>query len=288
MDFLELYSGKGRMSRAFLLRGYNAMPPLDIESGFDLEFQAVLFWIINLLRCGRIRLLWLGPPCTSFSVARWPRLRSFLWPEGYDLFHWEVIVGNYHAMISDFFAWIQMAVGNWFIKEQPGGGAMKRMASWKYLQLCGADMGYFDYCRFGAECRKYSVLLYFVGSRPWLDPIFLRCNHGKGVHRVLEGQATSRAAAYTSAFCCSKVAELASSAWQYDRECAVDCSWSFLHPSGPEPRDFKARNVRKHVGHLWATELSECLVWKPIVNKHVSRGHINVQELKAHTQFVKD
>ena len=62
IDFLELYSGKGRMSKAFAVRGYNVMPPLDVNGGFDLESQVVFLWILNLLRFGRVRLLWVGPP----------------------------------------------------------------------------------------------------------------------------------------------------------------------------------------------------------------------------------
>ena len=154
----------------------------------EIEIPKVTFnsfiWLVNLLRFRRVRLLWMGPPCTSFSLAQHPKLRSSSQPGGLDFFHWEVLVGNLRATQTDLFGGIQMAVGNWLIKEQPGGGFMQHLDSWKYLEICGAWSKYFDCCRYNADYRTTSILLYYVGSAQWLEPVFLRCNHDKGSRRA--------------------------------------------------------------------------------------------------------
>ena len=44
---------------------------------------------------------------------------------------------------------------------------------------------------------------------------------------------------------------------------------------------------KRHLGHLWALQLSESLSWSILKSRYISRGHINVQEVKAHKDLIR-
>ena len=69
--FWEIFSGSAGLSKEFKAQGWFVGPPIDILFDVDLdvlnpEFRAVC---IGLIFENRIRLLHLGPPCSSFSMA---------------------------------------------------------------------------------------------------------------------------------------------------------------------------------------------------------------------------
>ena len=69
--FLDLFSGKGGMSRSFRKLGFRCYE-YDIVHGpeFDLTQQSLLHRLARNIARGKVLRATLAPPCSSFSVAR--------------------------------------------------------------------------------------------------------------------------------------------------------------------------------------------------------------------------
>ena len=97
-DFLELYAGCKRMSAAWARKGFSVLPPVELKDGLDLRDGELCFGLMRLIRRGGVRFLWWAPPCTTFSLARTPKLRNLQLPWGYDiwisLLFWAICVPN--------------------------------------------------------------------------------------------------------------------------------------------------------------------------------------------------
>ena len=81
--FLEIFAGDEGISRSLRGRGL-AAKAFDLRQGIagDLSRRAVVRRIVRLLRSGCCRGVWFAPPCTTFSSARYPPLRSHGRPRG--------------------------------------------------------------------------------------------------------------------------------------------------------------------------------------------------------------
>ena len=69
--FWEVFSGLAGLSTAFSDGGWGLAPPIDIlhEAAFDLLNPMFMAIVVGLILERKIRLLHLGPPCSSFSMA---------------------------------------------------------------------------------------------------------------------------------------------------------------------------------------------------------------------------
>ena len=277
-DFLELYSGCAQMSKSWARHGFRTLPPLELKQGWDLK-DAGLFWgILGLVRCGKVKFIWWSPPCTTFSLARCPKVRSLRIPWGFDLLDLVTMLGNLHAAQSLLIAMVQLAVGHFFAGEQPGFGFMRALEPWTFLKLLGVPEILFDWCRYGQPFRKTTRLF---SNFPHFDRLGKRCHHVSR-HVPLKGATTTQAGAYSKTFC-DAVA----------RHC---CSfWPPFEQKAPEQQNIRGdRNglrqgrKQKFASPLWAVQLSESMPWKPFMQyqfKHVS--HINLQETKARRSLFK-
>ena len=69
--FWEMFAGKAGLTRKFLRQGWPCGPPVDIvyNPDFDLVNPLFLSVVLGLIFERLVRLLHLGPPCSSFSMA---------------------------------------------------------------------------------------------------------------------------------------------------------------------------------------------------------------------------
>ena len=69
--FWELSSGSARATAGFSEAGWSCGRPVDVadDASFNLLDPASLAIIIALIWEGLVAVLWLGPPCSSFSMA---------------------------------------------------------------------------------------------------------------------------------------------------------------------------------------------------------------------------
>lgn len=79
--FVELFAGSGALSRGLEHVSGFACMAMDITNGVDLTHPAVRSLIAGWLRARVVRGVWVGFPCTTWSVARRPALRSkaYVW-----------------------------------------------------------------------------------------------------------------------------------------------------------------------------------------------------------------
>ena len=296
-DFLEVYSGCARMTAAWAKEGFRVLPPLELKQGYDLTEQRLFWGVLGMLRCRRVKFVWLVPPCTTFSLARSPKLRNLLQPWGFQLLDKATMLGNLHAAQCLLLAWVQLELGLSFGLEQPAFGFMRGLGPWSSLVHSGAFQVIFDWCQYGRNFLKPTrVLTNFVV----LKGLERRCRHRRK-HVSLKGQATTAAGAYSPSFC-RKVAQLCRVVWESgDWESLLSSSVSVARDLHSEQFDCcKGRNDsavweerrrkahRKRSSTLWAVQLSEGLAWKTIMQyRFRTVTHINIQEAKARRSLVK-
>ena len=110
-DLLEVYSGCAQLSDSWRAKGLKVLPPLDIKNGWDLLDPALFVGLMSFVRARKVLFLWWAPPCTTFSLARCPKVRSLDAPWGFDLLADCVVEGNLHACQSILLAALQLMVG---------------------------------------------------------------------------------------------------------------------------------------------------------------------------------
>ena len=132
--FWEIFAGACVMTGAFSDAGWQTAPPLDvlIDATMNLLDCNCLYIVVALILEGRIDLLWLAPPCATFSMAlnRFisHALRSRAHPEG---FPWldarraeKVRLGNALRDVACTLAKAQVDSAGSYILEQPASSIM--------------------------------------------------------------------------------------------------------------------------------------------------------------------
>eukprot|EP00435_Cladocopium_sp_Y103_P052207 s698_g16.t1 len=95
-DFVEICGGAGKVGDALAARGWTVAPVLDLSESkhYDLGSLRLLEWIIFMIEEDRFRSFFLAPPCTSFSPAAHPSVRSYREPLGFDRLNPKTFLGN--------------------------------------------------------------------------------------------------------------------------------------------------------------------------------------------------
>ena len=84
-DFLEVYAGSAKVTKFMQALGVSTGPPIDISFSpeLDLTRDFVMHWVSHLICHKLIKALMCEPPCTTFSIRRFPPLRSKGQPYGF-------------------------------------------------------------------------------------------------------------------------------------------------------------------------------------------------------------
>ena len=81
---IEVCGGWGGIGKYFAQAGYTVVN-IELTLGWDMLDATVLRWLLHVTISGRVRFLFLEPPCTTCSLARKPGLRDSHSPLGFDL-----------------------------------------------------------------------------------------------------------------------------------------------------------------------------------------------------------
>ena len=274
LDFLEVYSGSASISASMLESGFTVGPPLDLNTGWDLRQAQLFMFLVKLCEAGRVGMLWIAPPCTTFSLARCPKLRSMHEPWGFDPLDLETCEGNLHMHQALALFTLQLLKGNEAIVETPWGAFSRHLPWWKASVLRGCEVRV-DQCRFGTPYMKPTALLC---SSKQLAPLGRRCRC-RSAHERLEGARTAQAAAYPLAFC-QEVAKVIEAVAKVRHAVAGVQQTAGGLEHEPEVGDVRDhRGAQRFVSHLWAAQLAESLPWRTIRAYRFKRSnHINVLE----------
>ena len=195
--FWELFAGCAILTTSFEQRGWMCAPPIDILINADFNLLNVVFLavIVGILLEGRIALLHVGPPCSSFSMAvnrflRW-RMRSVQFPGGLPnlLPHQQekVRVGNALADVAVVVCKAQQRAGGAWQWEQPATSLqlLYDPVAVFFAQFAVA-WAYACVCAWGAPWRKETVV---IANRHNVEGVHKGCPSTPHTHIKLEGQA---------------------------------------------------------------------------------------------------
>ena len=194
-DFVEFFGGSGRVSAEAQKLGLVVAPPLDLDSSvhYDLEKPRMLEWAFHMIETGRFASFLSEPPCTTFSAAAYPALRSYLIPLGFDPSEPRTQHGNCLALRS--FALLRH--GRRYRrpcgKEQPRLSKMAWLPQWQQLLDLGFEESVIASCQFNSPHRKeFRFSTYLVDAKS----LEVRCPGGHQ-HLKIEGKHTRPSAVYT-------------------------------------------------------------------------------------------
>ena len=195
-DFVEICGGVGAVSKAAADLGLSVAPPLDLSFSrhYDLGCLRMFEWVIMMVAEGRFRSFLISPPCTTFSPAAYPSLRSYALPYGYDRLHPRVIHGNCLAFRS----LVLLRVGRRHRRpcgaEQPRRSKMRWLREWKSLVASGKfEEAIIAACNFGSPHQKEFCFLVYLLSK---DALQRKCTRDHS-HVRIQGAFTKKSAAYT-------------------------------------------------------------------------------------------
>ena len=95
-DFVEICGGAGKVTQAVASFGRSVAPVLDLSNSrhYNLSCLRLTEWIIYMIEENRFRSFLIAPPCTSFSPAAHPAVRSYREPLGFDRLNPKTFLGN--------------------------------------------------------------------------------------------------------------------------------------------------------------------------------------------------
>ena len=193
-DFVEICGGAGKVADAMARRGHSVAPVLDLSESphYDLTSLRLLEWIFYMLEENRFRSFLIAPPCTTFSPAAHPAVRSYKEPLGFDRLNPKTLHGNILALRS----LCLLRVGR--KHRRPCGIEQSRLSKmcWLSLWLSLLEMGFSEAviasCMFGSPHRKEFRLLSYLLDSGFLE---VKCCGGHK-HVRIEGKFTKPSAIY--------------------------------------------------------------------------------------------
>ncbi|CAK0850516.1 unnamed protein product [Prorocentrum cordatum] len=202
-DVLELCCGEEARLMGYLAdRGLRTGPGIDIKCHkyWDLVDSRLAEWVVWLIWQRRVKMTISQVPCTSFSIARHPRLRSRMRPWGFDPSSTPTRLGNGLCRVGMLALFAHLLSGHGAGLHGHPLTAYSWYAHIVEFLLTHEAVERFDLsmCQFGAPWKKDTSLLVVRG--PWLAPMARRCRGGH-MHTVLEGCLTPKAALYPHGFC---------------------------------------------------------------------------------------
>ena len=160
---------------------------------YDLGCLRMFEWLIMMVSGGCFRSFLISPPCTTFSPAARPCLRSYRLPYGFDRLHPRVV----HGLAFRSLVWLR--VGRGYKRpcgaEQPRHSKIRRLSERKSLVASGSfEEAIIAACNFGSPHQKEFCFLIHLLSK---DALQMKCTRDHPHIRIIQGAFTKKSAAYT-------------------------------------------------------------------------------------------
>lgn len=199
-EFIEVCGGSGVVTKELVKLGVVCGPVLDLSMSqqYNLQNDRVVGWIIFMMEDGRLEAYLVAPPCTSFSAACHPPLRSYALPRGFDPHHPKVHLGNCLAFVALALLYVALRLGVFGMGEQPRRSKMRWLREWRRLVELGATEVTLASCSYGSPHQKEFGL---IGANMDLRPLASKCSRDHA-HIPIQGSYTRPSAVY-----CPKLAE---------------------------------------------------------------------------------
>ena len=268
--FIEVCGGAGKITRCLSKLGWTCGPVLDLEgsSHFDLSSLDVLSWIYFMVEQGRLHAVFIAPPCTTFSPAAFPCLRSYGLPRGFNPLEARTHKGAELALraISIVFLCFRLSVVA--LLEQPRRSKMAWLKEWvAMLDSFSAAETWLASCNFDSPHQKEFRLL---GVNLDVQSLNHPCTRDH-THVRIEGRYTKPSATYTDALA-ARFAQVIDEALSRKIRTA---GYSKLCVAGLES--------------ALSNDIAQTAHWKVRKSWHWKKPrHINIQEASAFLQLSYD
>ena len=261
-DFVEICGGSGRVSQKATELGLVVAPVLDItySPAYNLKNHRVICWLNFLLESGRLLAFLVAPPCTTFSPAAYPPLRTYKKPLGLYLENPRVVDGTLLAHASLSLMFTAKRTKSLGMAEQPRRSKMRWLRTWVQMIQLGAKEVHLASCAYGSPHQKEFTFLYINMDASCLHR---RCTRDH-VHVKIQGQHTKPSAVYCDGLA-SALASVFVEHIHMIKAVANDCELEVNGLESPIPTDV-AVAARWRVRDAWR--------WKKSV-------HINLLETSS-------
>lgn len=194
-EFIEVCGGAGKISRELDRLGVVVGPVMDLSRSpaYDITDHKVLPWLLHLCENDRLMSFVVAPPCTSFSPAAYPPVRTYAQPRGLLPLTWKALVGNALAFAALCLFEAALRLHVFGLGEQPRRSKMRWLQEWQRLLLLGAREVWLASCAYGSPHKKEIV---FIGANMELSSLHRPCPGGHK-HIVIQGSYTKPSATYT-------------------------------------------------------------------------------------------
>ena len=162
------------------------------------SFQAVQFDLSKnpdvgpLHAQGRLDSFLVAPPCTSFSPAAYPPVRSYAVPRGFKPWLPKVWLGNRLAFGAIVLLQGALRYKKFGLGEQPRRSKMRWLAEWRALLRAGASEAVVASCGFGSIHQKEFA---FVGANMLMEKLERKCTRDHS-HVPIQGKFTRPSSVY--------------------------------------------------------------------------------------------
>eukprot|EP00435_Cladocopium_sp_Y103_P010770 s1163_g2.t2 len=193
-QFIEICGGAGKVTSKLIKLGVVCGPVLDIALSrhYNLAEHRVISWVAFMLEDDRLESFLVAPPCTTFSPAAFPCLRSYRIPQGFDPRHPRVHLGNLLAFAAIFLLFVALRMQKLGMGEQPRRSKMCWLPQWLALLALGASEAFVASCSFGSPHQKEFC---FVGVHMAMDLLESKCTRDHQ-HVPIQGAFTKPSATY--------------------------------------------------------------------------------------------
>ena len=166
--FLELFAGTGVLGKHLQKVASCPRISFDLAQGaqYDLTAAAVMDVVLSWLRRGLVKGVWLAPPCATWSIARYPALRSRTHllgkPEAMcdGRNRHAAMLGNATMRAAQRVAEECLRLGVACIIENPRSSYAWALRRWRLLAgKCDVQCVVTDFCAYGTPWRKRAQLM---------------------------------------------------------------------------------------------------------------------------------
>ena len=193
-DFIEICGGAGVVTQHLLLLGVVCGPVFDISFSqrYDVTDRRVFAWIAFMCEQGRLKSFLAAPPCTTFSPAAYPSLRSYKQPLGYDPCHPRVLHGNNMAFSCIGMLLVGRRTKTAGMLETTRRSKLRWTPHWRRMRALGADEVHLASCEYGSPHQKeFALLTVCMNARS----LARKCSRSH-VHVRIQGKFTKPSATY--------------------------------------------------------------------------------------------
>lgn len=195
-DFIEVCGGAAKVSAFMSKEGWVVGPCLDLDRSphFDLSSLTLIRWLLHLVETGALDSFFVQPPCTTFSPAAYPALRSYKLPRGFSPSEKRTKLGTTLALRALCLMFVSSRCGVIGLLEQSRRSKMAWLPEWLWLVEHGlASEEWLASCMYGSPHQKEFRLL---GVNIDMSGLHRACDRSHK-HIVIQGKYTRPSATYT-------------------------------------------------------------------------------------------